>query len=136
MAMRGPRHPIGSAPWVVEERSSAQQIVRSEAEEFTFSARNDVEWLNEHMAEIFSENQMCVSSYRSRRDHARECELWLTLLTHRNVADVFKTPGKLRGRTPRTARKANAGEIRVVCAAPRWDRRDEPNMAGLTDMVS
>lgn len=29
-----------------------------EAEEYMFSARNEVEWLNEHMAEIFSENQV------------------------------------------------------------------------------
>ena len=60
MAMRGPRHPIGSGPWLTEERNSALAIVSSEVEEFTFSARNDVEWLNEHMAEIFSENQMWV----------------------------------------------------------------------------
>jgi hypothetical protein len=58
MAMRGPRHQIGSAPWINEERSSALQIAQSEVEEFTFSARNDMEWLNEHMTEIFSENQM------------------------------------------------------------------------------
>lgn len=52
--------PVGSAPWISEERSSALQIAQSEVEEFTFSARNDLDWLNEHMAEIFSENQMCV----------------------------------------------------------------------------
>lgn len=49
---------MGSAAWVAEERSSAMQIAQSEVEEFEFSARNEVEWLNEHMAEIFSENQM------------------------------------------------------------------------------
>ena len=31
-----------------------------EAEDFAFSARNEVEWLNEHMAEIFSKNQLYV----------------------------------------------------------------------------
>jgi hypothetical protein len=31
-----------------------------------------------------------------------------------NVTDVFKTPGKLRGKTPRTARKRNLDEARVV----------------------
>ncbi|KAL8372382.1 hypothetical protein RB595_001943 [Gaeumannomyces hyphopodioides] len=80
MAMRGPRQPVGSAAWIAEERSSAVQIGRSEAEEFTYSVRNEFEWLNEHMAGIFDENQQ-------------------------NFVDVFKTPGKLRGRTPRTARK-------------------------------
>lgn len=57
MAMRGPRQPVGSAPWVAEERFSAAQIARSEAEEFTYSVRNEFEWLNEHMAGIFDENQ-------------------------------------------------------------------------------
>ncbi|KAI2781994.1 hypothetical protein F4815DRAFT_464946 [Daldinia loculata] len=85
---RGARLPVGSAPWISEERSSALQIAQSEVEEFSFSARNDFDWLNEHMAEIFSENQI-------------------------NVAEIFKTPGKLRGKTPRTVRKINAGEARV-----------------------
>jgi hypothetical protein len=61
--MAGPRAArlqVGSAPWTAEERSSAQQIADDEIEEFNFSARNDFEWLNEHMADIFSENQMSV----------------------------------------------------------------------------
>ncbi|ROW13252.1 hypothetical protein VPNG_04821 [Cytospora leucostoma] len=90
MAMRPgpPRQPVGSAAWCAEERSSALQVARSEIEEFSYSARNELEWLNEHMAEIFSENQI-------------------------NVADIFKTPGKLRGKTPRTARKPAQNENRV-----------------------
>lgn len=35
-------------------------------------------------------------------------------MRHRNFTDVFKTPGKMRGKTPRTARKRNAEESRVV----------------------
>ncbi|OTA63735.1 hypothetical protein K449DRAFT_421818 [Hypoxylon sp. EC38] len=85
---RGARLPVGSASWISEERSSAMQIAQSEVEEFSFSARNDFDWLNEHMAEVFSENQI-------------------------NVAEIFKTPGKLRGKTPRTIRKINAVEARV-----------------------
>jgi hypothetical protein len=53
-----PRLQVGSALWISNERSSSFQVVESEAEEFTFSARNDIDWLNEHMAEIFSENQV------------------------------------------------------------------------------
>ncbi|TVY41709.1 Inner centromere protein-related protein [Lachnellula occidentalis] len=87
-AMRAnPRLQVGSAPWIEEERASALQIAEAETEEFTFSARNEVEWLNEHMAEIFSENNV-------------------------NVAEMFRTPGKLRGKTPRTARKINPLESR------------------------
>ncbi|KAH7017440.1 hypothetical protein EDB80DRAFT_760763 [Ilyonectria destructans] len=87
-AMRGPRLQVGSAAWVAEERASALQIVDSEVEEFTYSARNELDWLNEHMAGIFNENET-------------------------NIAEAFKTPGKLRGKTPRTARKAQPGEPRV-----------------------
>ncbi|EJP69524.1 inner centromere protein [Beauveria bassiana ARSEF 2860] len=88
-AMRGPRLQAGSAPWIAEERSSALQIVQSEVEEFSFSARNEMEWLNEHMAGIFDENET-------------------------NFADAFKTPGKLRGKTPRTIRTvAVPGDTRV-----------------------
>ena len=53
-----PRLQVGSQPWIAEERASALQIADAETEEFTFSARNEVEWLNEHMAEIFNENNM------------------------------------------------------------------------------
>jgi len=53
-----PRLQVGSASWVAEERTTALQLVNAEAEEFSFSARNDVDWLNEHMAEIFSKNQV------------------------------------------------------------------------------
>lgn len=49
---------IGSTSWISDERSSALGIADSEAEEFAFSARNEVEWLNEHVAEIFSKNQL------------------------------------------------------------------------------
>lgn len=35
----------------------------------------------------------------------------------RNFTDVFKTPGKMRGKTPRTARKRNVEEDRVVRGA-------------------
>ncbi|KAI0914910.1 hypothetical protein F4823DRAFT_570115 [Ustulina deusta] len=82
------RMQVGSGPWIAEERSSATRIVQSEVEEFTFSVQNDFDWLNEHMAEVFSENQI-------------------------NVAEIFKTPGKLRGKTPRTVRKGNVAENRV-----------------------
>lgn len=42
--------------------------------------------------------------------------LYLRSLTNdcSNVTDVFKTPGKMRGKTPRTNRKRNLGETRVV----------------------
>ena len=39
------------------------------------------------------------------------------LIRHRNNLDVFKTPGKLRGKTPRTARKKNAEPRQVAVDA-------------------
>ncbi|KAF2274712.1 uncharacterized protein EI97DRAFT_421893 [Westerdykella ornata] len=78
---------IGSAQWVLDERQHSQDLVAQELEDFGFSVRNELEWLNEHMAEILS----------------REGQ---------NNLDVFKTPGKLRGKTPRTARKGLATEVR------------------------
>ncbi|KAM0277109.1 hypothetical protein ACHAQH_006053 [Verticillium albo-atrum] len=86
--MRGARIPVGSATWIAEERTSAMDIVKTEAEEFSYSVRNEFDWLNEHMADVFNENAI-------------------------NVAEMFKTPGKLRGKTPRTARKVITGEPRV-----------------------
>lgn len=37
-----------------------------------------------------------------------------SLTANRNVTEIFKTPGKLRGKTPRTARKRNPLEAREV----------------------
>ncbi|RDA84706.1 hypothetical protein CP532_2749 [Ophiocordyceps camponoti-leonardi (nom. inval.)] len=88
VAMRGPRSQVGSASWIADERSFASKIVNSEVEEFSYSARNELDWLNEHMAGIFDENET-------------------------NLAETFKTPGKLRGKTPRTGRRPNELE-RVV----------------------
>ncbi len=56
-----PRLQVGSAPWIAEEQASALQLAEAETEEFSFSARNEVDWLNEHMAEIFSKNQVLVN---------------------------------------------------------------------------
>jgi len=61
--MRGSRLAVGSSPWIAEERAAATQITESEVEEFSFSARNDFEWLNEHMAGIFDENEMQVGRF-------------------------------------------------------------------------
>jgi len=51
---------IGSAQWVQKEREQGGEFVEQELEEFGYSVRNEMEWLNEHMAEIFSTNPMCV----------------------------------------------------------------------------
>ncbi|KAG9528495.1 hypothetical protein KCU93_g4298, partial [Aureobasidium melanogenum] len=80
MAPRFKTAPVGSSQWIQTEREQAAEFVDMEVEEFGYAAQNEMEWLNEHMAEIFSSNPV-------------------------SFADIFKTPGKLRGKTPRTARK-------------------------------
>ncbi|KAG6040978.1 hypothetical protein E4U41_006368 [Claviceps citrina] len=87
-AMRAPRLQVGSIAWIVEERNAASRIAQSEVEEFSYSARNELDWLNEHMSSIFNENET-------------------------NFTEAFKTPGKLRGKTPRTAKGQKALETRV-----------------------
>ena len=42
----------------------------------------------------------------------------MTDFMFRNVTEVFKTPGKLRGKTPRTVRKVPGLDSRVVSACP------------------
>lgn len=52
---------VGSSRWIAEERGVALQVADSEVEEFSFSARNELDWLNEHMAGIFNENEVYAS---------------------------------------------------------------------------
>ncbi|KAI4282975.1 MAG: hypothetical protein L6R35_005281 [Caloplaca aegaea] len=78
---------IGSMSWLDQENQQVVQFAAQEAEDFAFSVRNELDFLNEHMAEIFSKNQV-------------------------NITEVFKTPGKLRGKTPRTAQKRNPLDVR------------------------
>ncbi|RDW79496.1 hypothetical protein BP6252_04134 [Coleophoma cylindrospora] len=103
--------------WIAGERSTALQWADSEAEGFTFAARNEVEWLNEHMAEIFSQNQAQVN---------KRLGMNFTDFPNSKFADVFKTPGKLRAKTPRPARNLAAGQVReplsdVFSSAPRGE---------------
>lgn len=53
---------VGSIQWVQSERQQIFQFEGQENEDFAFSARNEFEWLNEHMAEIFSHSNLYVSN--------------------------------------------------------------------------
>lgn len=50
--------PVGSLSWIANERALIRQHEEQDIEDFAFSARNDLEWLNEHMADIFERNQV------------------------------------------------------------------------------
>lgn len=49
---------VGSLEWQGEEREVALKISQEESEDFAFCVRNEAEWLNEHIADIFSENHL------------------------------------------------------------------------------
>lgn len=53
MAARS-RVTIGSAGWILSERHQSNDLVTQELEDFGFSVRNELEWLNEHMMDICS----------------------------------------------------------------------------------
>lgn len=52
---------IGSSQWIQKEKEQAGEFVEQEVEEFGYSVRNEMEWLNEHMAEIFSAGAVYVA---------------------------------------------------------------------------
>ena len=54
MAARTKAAPVGSAQWVQSEQQQAEEMIEQEVEEYGYSVRNELEWLNEHMADIFS----------------------------------------------------------------------------------
>ncbi|KAK4937200.1 hypothetical protein LTR10_022105 [Elasticomyces elasticus] len=79
---------VGSTAWISAEKENALHLLQTEKEELVYPAQHQLEWLNEHMSEIFSKD-------------------------HLDVTNVFKTPGKLRGKTPRTTRKRNVQDARI-----------------------
>ena len=49
---------VGSAQWIQAELEQSATFIEQDVEEFGYSARNEMEWLNEHMADVFSRNQL------------------------------------------------------------------------------
>ena len=49
---------VGSAPWISAEKENVLQLLNQEKEELVYPAQHEMEWLNEHMAEIFSESHL------------------------------------------------------------------------------
>lgn len=60
---------IGSAQWILEERHQSNDLVSQELEDFGFSVRNELEWLNEHMTDIFDKDGQYVAHYSCTRGH-------------------------------------------------------------------
>jgi hypothetical protein len=49
---------VGSAAWIASEKENVLQLLNQEKEEIIYPAQHEMEWLNEHMAEIFNRNQL------------------------------------------------------------------------------
>ena len=49
---------VGSAAWVAAEKENVLQLLQQEKEELIFPAQHEMEWLNEHMAEIFNKSHV------------------------------------------------------------------------------
>ncbi len=60
--------PVGSAQWIQSEREHAAQMIDEEAQELGYSVRNELEWLNEHLADVFSRNNV-YDTLVPRRTH-------------------------------------------------------------------
>lgn len=97
--------PIGSSLWIQNENDQLSQFLSQEAEDFGFAARNEVEWLNEHMADIFTKNQ--VYELLAAREFSKANVVV-------EMSQKYSKPLKASSKTPRTARKHNAFENRQV----------------------
>lgn len=60
---------IGSAQWILEERHQSNDLVAQELEDFGFSVRNELEWLNEHMTDIFDKDGQYVAQHAGTFEH-------------------------------------------------------------------
>ena len=49
--------PVGSAAWIATEKENMAEMVQQEMEEVEYPVRHEMDWLNEHMNEIFSNGQ-------------------------------------------------------------------------------
>ncbi|KAI5821243.1 hypothetical protein BZA77DRAFT_299009 [Pyronema omphalodes] len=71
---------VGSVGWIAEERGVVKRVLHDDLEAMAYGVREDYDWLMEHMADVFNSNIF-------------------------DVAEIMKTPARLREKTPRTGRK-------------------------------
>lgn len=50
--------PVGSVPWINAEKENVMRLLEQEEEELLYPAQHEMEWLNEHMAEIFCQSHL------------------------------------------------------------------------------
>ncbi|KAK6507354.1 hypothetical protein TWF481_005791, partial [Arthrobotrys musiformis] len=81
MASRSALPEVGSPQWIFNELADAHRKEADHFEDFTIAFRNELEWLTEHMADVFTQGSTV------------------------DITELYKTPGKLRGKTPRNIHK-------------------------------
>ena len=60
---------VGSSPWTKSERDQFKVFYDQENEDFMFNVRNDLEWLNEHMNDIFTSTQLYATPHPQKKIH-------------------------------------------------------------------
>lgn len=85
----------GSASWVSTERDSARQFVQDEVEEFEYSVINEMEWLNEHMADIFGKTRKYVYRWREAVYILLTCDKGVSPISSRRQVNL---EARLQGR--------------------------------------
>lgn len=80
--------PSGSIQWVNDENAQVEKHCEQEIEDFGFSARNEFDWLNEHMHDIFAKDQTLVDRAYARdmADTRQKC--------NRNIQNAGKAARK------------------------------------------
>lgn len=48
---------VGSSEWMKNEAKLMSDLVFADVEDFAFEARRELEWLNEHLGDIFERSQ-------------------------------------------------------------------------------
>ena len=59
---------VGSMAWIAAEKENVLQLLQQEKEELIFPAQHEMEWLNEHMGEIFSRSHVYVTQLSTTWD--------------------------------------------------------------------
>jgi len=53
---------VGSLAWIANERYTIERLEEQDVEDIAYAVRNDMDWLNEHMANIFEKNILYAMS--------------------------------------------------------------------------
>lgn len=55
---RGKAATVGSEEWLTNEAKLMNELIFADMEDFAYEARRELEWINEHMAEVLDDRQM------------------------------------------------------------------------------